>query len=150
LAPVQVYQISARGATEVTLNFPKRVLLGLGISSSKLLRWECQRKRSRADISTSMRSRPEQPGPHGCSRALLRAPWRTVKWYRYQNHRSSYTALRSTARRFEFEVSWLIRLTRQGTSPFGSCLTVRLHWQLMIRIFFVARGVATLSSQQTC
>jgi hypothetical protein len=52
---------------------------------------------------------------------------------RYQNHRSSYMALRSTARRFEFEVSWLIRLTRQETSPFGPCLTLRLHWQLVIR-----------------
>ena len=52
---------------------------------------------------------------------------------RYQNHRSSYMALRSTARRFGFEVSWLIRLTRQETSPFGPCLTLRLHWQLVIR-----------------
>ena len=42
-------------------------------------------------------------------------------------------ALRSTARRFGFEVSWLIRLTRQETSPFGPCLTLRLHWQLVIR-----------------
>ena len=42
-------------------------------------------------------------------------------------------ALRSTARRFGFEVSWLIRLTRQETSPFDPCLTLRLHWQLVIR-----------------
>ena len=27
----------------------------------------------------------------------------------------------------------LIRLTRQETSPFGPCLTLRLHWQLVIR-----------------
>ena len=56
-----------------------------------------------------------------------------VEWCRYQNHRSSYMALRSTARRFGFEVSWLIRLTRQETSLFGPCLTLRLHWQLVIR-----------------
>ena len=57
----------------------------------------------------------------------------TGRLYRYQNHRSSYMALRSTARRFGFQVSLLIRLTRQETSPFGPFLTLRLHWQLVIR-----------------
>ena len=42
-------------------------------------------------------------------------------------------ALRSTARRFGFEVSWLIRLTRQETSPTGPYLTLRLHCRLVIR-----------------
>jgi hypothetical protein len=37
------------------------------------------------------------------------------------------------ARRLGFEVSWLIGLTRQETSPTGPCLTLRLHWQLVIR-----------------
>jgi hypothetical protein len=57
----------------------------------------------------------------------------TPEWYCYQKHLSSYSALRSKARRFGFEVSWLIRLTRQETSPFGPGLTLRLHWQLVIR-----------------
>jgi hypothetical protein len=56
-----------------------------------------------------------------------------VEWDCCQNHQSSYMALRSTARRFGSEVSWLFRLTRQETSPFGPCLTLRLHWQLVIR-----------------
>ena len=42
-------------------------------------------------------------------------------------------ALRSTARRFGSEASWLIGLTRQETSPFGPCSTLRLHWQPVIR-----------------
>ena len=57
----------------------------------------------------------------------------TIRKYRYQKHLSSYMVLRSTPRRFGFEVSWLTGLTHQETSPFGPCLTLRLHWQLVIR-----------------
>jgi hypothetical protein len=85
--------------------------------------------------AAAMGSRPQFGGEAttSCSQVYDRVGRSTPSTYRYQNHRSSYMALRSTARRFGFEVSWLIRLTRQETSPFGPCLTSWLHWQLVIR-----------------
>jgi hypothetical protein len=57
-------------------------------------------------------------------------------------------ALRPTARRFGFEVSWPNVLIRQDPSPFGLCLTLGLQWRLVIQDFFGARNVARLSSCQ--